>query len=65
MVAGDCSMTPKYSAEWWEKVAARTLEEVFQHNDVRGSKIVDAKAGRAREALAAEPEIAVSLTHTR
>ena len=45
-------MTPKYSAEWWEKVAARTLEEVFQHNDVRGSKIVDAKAGRAREALA-------------
>ena len=65
MVAGgDGSMTPKYSAEWWEKVAARTLEAVFQQKRPTESS-GDTREGRAREPITAQPQMAISLTNTR
>jgi len=58
-------MTPKYSAEWWEKVAARTLETVFQQKRPTGAESADTRDGRDREAATTEPEIAISFTNTR
>jgi hypothetical protein len=58
-------MTPKYSAEWWEKVAARTLETVFQHDRATRSESVDTRDDRDRETATAKPEMAISFTNTR
>jgi hypothetical protein len=58
-------MTPKYSAEWWEKVAARTLETVFQQQRPTGPESADTRDGRDRETARTEPEMAISFTNTR
>jgi hypothetical protein len=65
MVAGDWSMTLKYSAEWWEKVAARPLETTLQPSGPSEVGSADDRDDRAREPVASHSTNPLSFAEAR
>jgi hypothetical protein len=58
-------MTPKYSAEWWEKVAARPLEVTLQPSEPSEAGSVDDRDHRAGEPVTSQSSKLLSFAKAR
>jgi hypothetical protein len=58
-------MTPKYSAEWWEKVAARPPEATLQPNEPTEGRSADRSDDLVTEPVTSEPSKSTSFAKTR